>query len=132
MGDIISCLSASLTTCPRENQLYKSYNELLWWIPSIFEIPPTDLRDALQQVREIHLLYFCTMELKSIQLGQGADSSRADDTCRLKVLVVNWLMQGTPRPERPLSTEDKTGRGFHNDATGRLLCPVNYNWNDAK
>ena len=72
------------------------------------------------------------MELKRIQLGQGADSSRADDTRRLKVLVVGWLMQGTPRPEPPLSTEDKTGRGFHNDATGRLLCPVDYDWNDPE
>ena len=41
-------------------------------------------------------------------------------------------MHGTPRPEPPLSAEDKTGRGFYNDATGRLLCPVDYDWNDAK
>ena len=56
------------------------------------------------------------MELMRIQLGQGTDSGCADDTHRLKVLVVNWLMQGTPRPEPPLSTEDKTGQGFYNDA----------------
>ena len=72
------------------------------------------------------------MRLKRIQLCQGADSSCADNTHRLKVGVVNWLMQGTPRPEPPLSTEDKTGQGFYNDMTGHLLCPVNYNWNDAK
>ncbi|KAG6371324.1 hypothetical protein JVT61DRAFT_9617, partial [Boletus reticuloceps] len=97
----------------QENQLYKTYKELLRWIPSIPDIPPTELRDSVQQ------------------LGQGADSSRADDTRRLKVQVVNWLMQSTPRPDPPLSTEDKTGRGFYNDATGRLLCPVDYDWNDA-
>ena len=71
-------------------------------------------------------------ELRRIQLGQGADSGHADDTRRLKVLVVNWLMQGTPRPEPPLSTEDKTGWGFYNNATGHLLCPVNYDWNNTK
>jgi len=48
----------------------------------------------------------------------------------LKVVVVNWLMQGTPKPEPPLSTEDKSGRGFYNDVTGRLLCPVDYDWNN--
>ena len=72
------------------------------------------------------------MELRRIQLGQGADSGHADNTHRLKVLVVNWLMQDIPRPEPPLSTEDKTGQGFYNNATGCLLCPVNYDWNDAK
>ena len=106
-------LPVSLTVHPRENCLYKSYKELLQWIPSIHDIPPTELGDALQQVRNsFHWLR--TMRLKRIQLGQGADSSRTDDTCRLKVEVVNWLMQGTPRPEPPLSTEDKTGQGFYN------------------
>ena len=106
-------LPASLTVHPRENCLYKSYKELLQWIPSICDIPPTELGDALQQVRNsFHWLR--TMRLKRIQLGQGADSSHTDDTHRLKVGVVNWLMQGTPRPEPPLSTEDKTGQGFYN------------------
>ena len=81
---------------------------------------------------EIHPVLFYAIELKRIQLGQGADSSRADDTRRLKVYVVNWLMQGTPKPDPPLNPEDKTGRGFYNDTTGRLLCPVDFNWNDAK
>ena len=72
------------------------------------------------------------MRLKKIQLRQGADGSHADDTRRLKVLVANWLMHGTPRPEPPLSAEDKTGQGFYNDTTGHLLCPINYDWNNAK
>ena len=39
-------------------------------------------------------------------------------------------MQRLPKPDPPLTKEDKSGRGFYNDATGRLLCPVDYNWND--
>ena len=57
------------------------------------------------------------MRLKEIQLGQDADSGCTDDTRRLKVLVINWLMQGTPVPEPPLSAEDKSGQGFYNDVT---------------
>jgi hypothetical protein len=53
---------------------------------------------------------------------------RTDDTHRLKVEVVSWLMQHLPKPDPPLSIIDKSGRGFYNDATGRLLCPVDYDW----
>ncbi|KAH0834940.1 hypothetical protein J3R83DRAFT_10633, partial [Lanmaoa asiatica] len=63
-------------------------------------------------------------------LGKGADSGRNEDTHRLKVLVVHWLMEGTPKPDPPLSISDKSGRGFYNDATGKLLCPVDYDWNN--
>ncbi|KAG9310370.1 hypothetical protein JVU11DRAFT_9503 [Chiua virens] len=94
-----------------ENRLYKSYKELMRWIPSIRDIPQTELGDAL------------------LQLERGADTGRTDDTHRLKVFVVNWLMQQTPKPEPPLSAEDKSGRGFYNDATGSFLCPVDYDWN---
>ena len=39
----------------RENRLYKSYLELVRWIPSLRSIPHTDLRDALQHVRDLFL-----------------------------------------------------------------------------
>ena len=55
---------------------------------------------------------------------------RSNDTHRLKEEVVSWLMQCLPKPSPPLTKGDKSGRGFYNDAMGRLLCPVDYNWND--
>ena len=68
--------------------------------------------------------------LMQIYLGKGADSGRNEDTHRLKVLVVHWLMEGTPKPDPPLSISNKSGRGFYNDATGKLLCLVDYDWNN--
>ncbi|KAI9570979.1 hypothetical protein HD554DRAFT_2241052 [Boletus coccyginus] len=40
-------------------------------------------------------------------------------------------MSSLPKPDPPLSRDDKSGRGFYNDSTGRLLCPVDYDWNDT-
>ncbi|KAH0827361.1 hypothetical protein J3R83DRAFT_4005 [Lanmaoa asiatica] len=96
----------------QENRLYKSYQALLRWISSICQVPQTDLKGVLQQ------------------LGKGADSGHNKDTHRLKVLVVHWLMEGSPKPDPPLSISDKSRREFYNDATGKLLCPVDYDWNN--
>ena len=43
-------LSVLLISLNRENHLYKAYKEVLQWIPSICEVPVTQLKDALQQV----------------------------------------------------------------------------------
>ncbi|KAG2072364.1 hypothetical protein BDR04DRAFT_1013657, partial [Suillus decipiens] len=34
-------------------------------------------------------------------------------------------------PDPILHPYDKTGHDFYNDATGRLLCPVDHNWNSS-
>ncbi|KAN0086209.1 hypothetical protein V8E55_007343 [Tylopilus felleus] len=88
-----------------EDHLYKSYKELLRWIPAIRNVPQAELKDAIQQ------------------LAQGADSAWANDTHRLKV-------ERSPMCDPPLTMHDKSGQGFYNDTTGRLLCPVDYDWND--
>ncbi|KAG1794824.1 uncharacterized protein HD556DRAFT_1236392 [Suillus plorans] len=36
-----------------------------------------------------------------------------------------------PTPKPSIQCRDKSGCGFYHDVTGRLLCPVDYNWNDA-
>ncbi|KAF8130988.1 hypothetical protein EV363DRAFT_1331056 [Boletus edulis] len=63
------------------------------------------------------------------QLTDGADSARADDASVLKTTIVNWLTE-VPNPR--LSPYDKSGRGFHNDSTGSLLCPAEYDWENAE
>jgi len=65
-----------------------------------------------------------------LQLLVGADGARGDDASRLKTAVVGWLMGMTPPPEPALLPYDKSGRGFYNDATSRLLCPVDYDWDN--
>ncbi|KAG2351275.1 hypothetical protein BDR07DRAFT_1320508, partial [Suillus spraguei] len=63
-------------------------------------------------------------------LNKGADGARADNTTRLKVTVASWLMQQTPPPSPIIHGQNKFGRGFNNNATGQLLCPIDYDWND--
>ncbi|KAI5988497.1 hypothetical protein EDC04DRAFT_2873243 [Pisolithus marmoratus] len=70
--------------------------------------------------------YQPTHEFKSLrlpntnQLNKGADSARGDDAASLKSAV---------KPEEPaLRSDEKDGRGFDHEVTGRLLCPVDYDW----
>ncbi|KAG2049217.1 hypothetical protein BDR06DRAFT_1069805 [Suillus hirtellus] len=63
------------------------------------------------------------------QLKRGADSARGDDTGTLKELVASWVnieCNATPL----IRPDDKHHRGFVNDASGRLLCPVEWCWED--
>ncbi|KAH0825709.1 hypothetical protein J3R83DRAFT_10041 [Lanmaoa asiatica] len=61
------------------------------------------------------------------KLAEGADSARGDDAALLKTRVVSWLSE-KELPQPRLSLSDKVGRGFHNDSTARLICPVDYDW----
>ena len=57
----------------------------------------------------------------------GADGARGDDAANLKTAVAAWLME---QGNTNIRLKDKSGRGFYNDATGKLLCPVDYKWDD--
>jgi hypothetical protein len=57
--------------------------------------------------------------------------ARGDDTAKPKALVAEWVnMDSTPDPR--IDPDDKHYRGFINDACGRLLCPAELDWNDAR
>lgn len=65
------------------------------------------------------------------QLVDGANNARSDDLSRVKSGVASLLnnrTNGAPNPPLDLYTRD--GRGLQNDVTGRLLCPVIYDWDD--
>ena len=66
-----------------------------------------------------------------LKLMDGADSARADDASVLKTTIVNWLTE-VEAPNPRLSPYNKSGRGFHSDSTGRLLCPVEYDWENPE
>jgi hypothetical protein len=34
--------------------------------------------------------------------------------------------------DAPLSPTSKEGRGFEHELTGRLLCPIDYDWDDQR
>ncbi|KAG1734857.1 hypothetical protein EDD22DRAFT_852434 [Suillus occidentalis] len=64
------------------------------------------------------------------KLKRGMDSARGDDTGTLKDLVATWVnVEYSPIPL--IMPGDKHHRGFVNNACGKLLCPVEWHWEDA-
>ncbi|KAG1830809.1 hypothetical protein EV424DRAFT_1343337 [Suillus variegatus] len=101
-----------------ENRRYRSYKKLVMWCPS--------MRMLMQSSAE-------SSELAAMhsKLNRSADAARGDDTTSLKFALASWLMQTSPTPNPIISHRDKSCRGFYHNTTGKLLCPVDYNWDDA-
>ena len=76
--------------------------------------------------------------LTRLKFQSGANDARSDDTSRLKVTVAEWLntssrmcSNGAPTYQTMLlSAKAKEERGISHDVTGRLLCPIDYDWDD--
>jgi hypothetical protein len=66
------------------------------------------------------------------QLGKGSDMARGDDTASLKLVVVSWIYELFGDSPQPLQARQKAGRGLDHDDCGKLLCPVEYNWDDLR
>jgi len=67
------------------------------------------------------------------QLLAGANSARSDDTFRIKSKIAEWLnSRPTVQTEQRLSLSHRAGRGLQHNVTGRLLCPIKYDWDDLK
>ena len=65
------------------------------------------------------------------QLLDGANSARSDDLSRVKSGIASLLNNRTNGPaDPPLDLYTRDGRGLQNDLTGRLLCPIRYDWDD--
>ncbi|KAG2105176.1 hypothetical protein BD769DRAFT_1393334 [Suillus cothurnatus] len=102
---------------PEDDRKYRSYKKLVALCPSIRKLVHSVVENG-----ELSHIYS--------KLNKGADGARGDDTTRLKVTVASWLMQQTPPPSPVIHGQNKLGRGFNNDVTGRLICPADYDWND--
>ncbi|KAF8447390.1 hypothetical protein L210DRAFT_788758, partial [Boletus edulis BED1] len=102
----------------QENCLFKGYQELMRWIPG--------LRECVLNPNNISELDRITK-----QLMEGVDAARSDDAAHLKTAIVMWLSQSDP-PNPQLVPFDKIGRGLHNDATARPICPVELDWDNVE
>jgi hypothetical protein len=49
----------------------------------------------------------------------------------VKEEVTIWINQACSPPV-PLNPKNRDNRGFQNDFTGRLLCPIEYSWDDLE
>ncbi|KAI6003926.1 hypothetical protein EDD15DRAFT_2360192 [Pisolithus albus] len=107
---------------PEQQRTYHAYEKLIQWCPSVHKLvgPAADADTASFEVA------FACRELQ-----KGADGARGDDGAMLKAAVAQWLNESQPPPDPPFSSWEKYGRGFNHDITGKLLCPVDYDWSNA-
>ncbi|KAG2159780.1 uncharacterized protein EDB93DRAFT_1099241 [Suillus bovinus] len=96
---------------------YCSFKKLMVWCPSAYNL--------LRLSAEHEILAFAYNKL-----NEGSDGARGDDLASLKCAVADWLMERTPTPNPTIHRQDKSGQGFYNNVTGRLLCPVDYDWSN--
>ncbi len=91
----------------------------------------------------LYSIYFSLATNCSIQLQTGANDAHSDDTARLKVNIADWLNShkskktphvydddGNESDSPILSSKGKEEHGIMNNATGCLLCPIDYDWDD--
>jgi hypothetical protein len=95
---------------------------------------------------------FLSADLLIIKLQTGANDARSDDTGKLKVAIAEWLNACKSKKRHHnssgdgddsetddsncntpiLSPKGKEERGISNDITGRLICPIDYDWDDLE
>ncbi|KZP24373.1 hypothetical protein FIBSPDRAFT_735796 [Athelia psychrophila] len=108
-----------------------SYLELVRYIPVVASLRNhvEPLVALLANVSDcVGHLFFLSLTSLQIQINKGADMARGDDASTLKVVVVSWVYEAFGPSVPSLVGGTKDGRGLHNEHTGRLLCPCEFNW----
>jgi hypothetical protein len=65
-------------------------------------------------------------------LHQGEGGAQGDDAANLKPFVVSLIVAMFENPLPLLSLHIKSDRRFEHDITGRLFCPIDFNWDDPQ
>ncbi|KAG2147496.1 hypothetical protein DEU56DRAFT_730588 [Suillus clintonianus] len=105
------------TTTTEQNRLQRGYIILAQVVPWLHQkLSELDVDDSEEMLKK---------------LKRGADAARGDDTSTLKDLVAAWINQDF-RPSCLLKADDKHSRGFMHDTCGKLLCPAEWDWSDAR
>jgi len=79
----------------------------------------------------LYLQILTSSTIGVVQLQKGANDRWSDDIRRVKEEVTIWVNQ-TCSPSAPLNLKNRDHRGFQNDFTSRLLCPIEYSWDDLE
>jgi len=134
----ISDLATFLTifqSLRRRDRDYQSYLELVKLIPSLNDklVNPNGFLRMLyySRVSQLFNLLHGFIHCCSLQLLEGANNAASDDHSRVKSGIADLLNKRTNGPAiPPLDLDNRDGRGLQNDFTGRLLCPIKYDWED--
>ncbi|KAM6494657.1 hypothetical protein JOM56_009280 [Amanita muscaria] len=63
-------------------------------------------------------------------LQAGANDARGDDILKVRAAVSKWLNEQNPPPMPLLNPDSRSNRGIQHDVTGKLLCPIDFYWDD--
>ncbi|KIJ62743.1 hypothetical protein HYDPIDRAFT_93808, partial [Hydnomerulius pinastri MD-312] len=98
----------------QERKEYSMFRELLRMVPGLESCIMSSSEEDVVVVAEL--------------IQRGASCARADDTKGMKSAIIDWITPKgqTLNPHIPHNV--KTGRGFHHECTGVLLCPAGYEW----
>jgi hypothetical protein len=92
---------------------------------------PNDLNEFYSGVSAyIPLKLFPVLTIK-FELQKGANDARGDDVLSIREAVANWLNKAYPT-HTPLDISCRRSRGIKHETTGRLLCPIEYDWTDER
>lgn len=118
----------------RQARSFRAYELLARHVPGIEKkLVDMDTNELGAYFRDVCvLLWYQGGELINPQLRKGSGGSRGDDAANLKPSVISWIVALFENPNPPLSPTTKMDRGFEHDITGRLLCPMDYNWDDME
>ncbi|KAG1839593.1 hypothetical protein C8R48DRAFT_621548 [Suillus tomentosus] len=109
------CENGDDSSTLEQDHLQHGYIELVKVLPWFHDrLASLDLKESEDMLRK---------------LRRGADSARGDDTATLKELVGSWVNTEC-HPSLLIRPNNKHGQGFVSDACGKLLCPVEWRWED--
>ncbi|RXW16683.1 hypothetical protein EST38_g9172 [Candolleomyces aberdarensis] len=75
----------------------------------------------------------CTAEERkyiAATITKGVRTGRSDDVKGVKSAIVDWVTPVGGILVPTLGRNQKESRGFRHDATGKYLCPTDYDWNN--
>ncbi|KAG6904792.1 hypothetical protein DXG01_007127 [Tephrocybe rancida] len=64
-------------------------------------------------------------------LMRGANDACSDNISTLKKSVAVWVNK-LPFTQPALNPEDCSNCGLQHDTTGKLICPIEFNWDDLE
>ncbi|KAI6095490.1 hypothetical protein F5141DRAFT_1068347 [Pisolithus sp. B1] len=105
VGQQASSSSEVIQPTPEQQCTYHAYEKLMQWCPSVHKL---------------------------VGPAAEADTAGLEVTfvCR-EAAIAQWLNKSQPPPDPPFNSWDKHGRGFNHDITGKLLCPMDYDWSNT-
>ncbi|THV00286.1 hypothetical protein K435DRAFT_461970 [Dendrothele bispora CBS 962.96] len=110
----------------RERELKRTHDRLLTGYNLLCETVPGFRKMIQSDVEAAELTKYYS------ELDLGANGARVNDVNNIRGKVAEWLNCRRVPPRPPLKGNTRVGRGFRNPATGRLLCPIDLDWDNAQ